>query len=246
VLGKITLMIGLFFFTFVTMVGGNPIHDAYGFRAWRDPGPVHEYLATGASGQFQAFWACLLGAAFAVAGPDMLSMIAGEAINPRRIMPTAFRTVFYRLIIFFILSALAVGILVPYNDPILLAAIKSGLPGAGRSPYVAAMTRLQVPVLPHIVNAGILSSIYSAGSAFAFNGSRVLHGLAIDGYAPKFVTKVNRNGVPWIAFLITIAVGCLSFLQCSAGTSKVLDWFINVATATQVSLPPSQLPLQLV
>lgn len=40
--------------------------------------------------------------------------------------------------------------------------------------------------------------------------------------------------MPWVAFLITIAVGCLSFLQCSAGTNKVLDWFINVATATQL------------
>lgn len=89
------------------------------------------------------------------------------------------------------------------------------------------MTRLKIPVLPHIVNAGILTSIYSAGSAFAFNGSRTLHGLAIDGYAPKFITKTNRNGVPWVAFLITIGVGCLSFLQVSSGTSKVLDWFIK-------------------
>lgn len=67
----------------------------------------------------------------------MLSLISAEAINPRKVMPTAFRTVFYRLIIFFVLSALAVGILVPYNDPILLNAIKTGAPGAGRSPYVA-------------------------------------------------------------------------------------------------------------
>lgn len=30
-------MVGLMFYTFITMVGGNPDHDAYGFRYWDDP-----------------------------------------------------------------------------------------------------------------------------------------------------------------------------------------------------------------
>lgn len=252
-------MLGLFMFTFVTMVGGNPDHDAYGFRAWRDPGPVAEFRSTGASGRLQGFWvsrsnpqrllnetrdandvplshqACMLSAGFAVAGPDMLSLIAAETINPRKVMPQAFKTVAVRLVVFFVLSALAVGIVVPSNDPILLSAIEQGLPGAGRSPYVAAMTRLRIKVLPHIVNGGILTSVYSAGSAFAFNASRTLHGMAVDGLVPAFIKKTNRNGVPWVAFLISIAVGCLSFLQAgSAGTSKVLDWFIGISTATQL------------
>lgn len=32
--GKVILAIGLLAFTFVTMVGGNPLHDVYGFRNW--------------------------------------------------------------------------------------------------------------------------------------------------------------------------------------------------------------------
>jgi len=35
--GKLLLILMLFCFTFVTMVGGNPKHDAYGFRYWREP-----------------------------------------------------------------------------------------------------------------------------------------------------------------------------------------------------------------
>jgi amino acid permease len=30
-------MVGLIMYTFVTMVGGNPNHDAYGFRYWNNP-----------------------------------------------------------------------------------------------------------------------------------------------------------------------------------------------------------------
>ncbi|KAG8744577.1 hypothetical protein FRC10_009913 [Ceratobasidium sp. 414] len=198
---KVILIAGLLIMTFFLMVGANPHRDAFGFRYWRDPGPMAEYTSTGDLGRLQGFFACVLSAGFAVAGPDMLSIIAGEAKAPRRIMPKAFRTVFVRLILFFVLGSLAVGILVPYNDPILNAAIAEGKPG---------------------------------GNAFLFNGSRTLHGIALDGFAPRLLRQTNRNGVPWITVLITLLAGCLSFLQVDASTSKVLDWFINVATSAQL------------
>jgi amino acid permease len=33
-LGKVILAVGVIAFTFVTMVGGNPLHYVYGFRNW--------------------------------------------------------------------------------------------------------------------------------------------------------------------------------------------------------------------
>jgi amino acid permease len=35
--GKVLLIAIVFCFTFITMVGGNPQHDAYGFRYWNTP-----------------------------------------------------------------------------------------------------------------------------------------------------------------------------------------------------------------
>lgn len=37
-LSKIFLIIGLTLYTLVTMCGGNPLNDKYGFRFWRNPG----------------------------------------------------------------------------------------------------------------------------------------------------------------------------------------------------------------
>lgn len=34
---KVFLMLGLMLYTFITMVGGNPRGDAYGFRYWDKP-----------------------------------------------------------------------------------------------------------------------------------------------------------------------------------------------------------------
>jgi amino acid transporter len=76
---KVILIIGLLIMTFFLMVGVNPQRDAFGFRFWRDPGPMAEYISTGDMGRFQGFFACVLSAGFAVAGPDMLSIIvSGE------------------------------------------------------------------------------------------------------------------------------------------------------------------------
>lgn len=55
-----------------------------------------------------------------MAGPDYISMIAGEATNPRKTLPRAFKTIMLRLIVFYIGGAFCVGVLVPSNDETLL------------------------------------------------------------------------------------------------------------------------------
>lgn len=56
-------MLSLFMMTFVTMLGGNPIKDRFGFRNWRDPGPISDYYGSTGPGYLRSFWACILGPA---------------------------------------------------------------------------------------------------------------------------------------------------------------------------------------
>lgn len=104
-------------------------------------------------------------------------MAAGEAENPRAVLPRAFKAVFYRLTSFFVLGSLCVGIVVPYNDPTMADAFSEGRPGAAASPYVIAMDRMGIPVLPHIVNALVLTAALSAGNSYVYCASRSLYGL---------------------------------------------------------------------
>lgn len=104
-------------FTFIVVLGGNPHHDRIGFRYWKDPGAFNGQYIGGGAGKFLAIWGVFNTAAFAIGGPDFIANCAPEAINPRRNIPKAVRRVIYRLIIFFILSVFAVGLLVPYDDP---------------------------------------------------------------------------------------------------------------------------------
>lgn len=163
-----------------------------------------------------------------------VSMAAGEAENPRVVMPRAYKGVFYRLTSFFILGSLAVGINVPFNDPELKAAFKDGLPGAAASPYVVAMNRLKIQVLPDIVNSMVLASAFSAGNSYVYCASRSLYGLALEGKAPRIFTKCTKHGVPLYCVAVVLAIAMLSFLQVSNGASVVLQWFVNLVTASQL------------
>ncbi|KAF8621516.1 hypothetical protein AX15_007745 [Amanita polypyramis BW_CC] len=237
-LGKVILIVGLIAFTFVTMVGGNPLHDAYGFRYWNPakvPGtPFAEYIKTGSAGRFLGFLACLVQASFTIAGPDYVAFTAGEAEMPRSSLPPAFRSVFYRLTAFFVLGSLCIGTVVPYSDENLLNAISNAKPGAGSSPYVIAMKRMHIPVLPHIVNALVLSSIFSAGNSYVYCASRTLYGLALERKMPRFLAICTPNGTPIFCVLATLAVSCLAFLQSSTNSAVVLQWFVNLVTASQL------------
>ncbi len=227
-LGKVLLIVGLIIYTFITMLGGNPLHDRFGFRYWKDPGSFATLYKTGNLGRFLGFLQCLILASFTVAGPDYVSMAAGEAENPRVVMPRAYNRVFGRLMAFFVLGSLAVGINVPHTDPELKDAFSSGLPGAAASPYVVAMNRLKIRVLPDIVNAAVLSAAFSAGNSYVYCASRSLFGLALEGKAPKFLTRCSRNGVPIYCVLVVLLLSLLSFLQISSSTAVVLQWFVNL------------------
>jgi len=236
-LGKVFLIGIVYSFTLITMVGGNPKKDAYGFRYWNEPGAFAEYITTGPLGRFEGFLGCMWSAAFTVVGPEYLSMLAGEVKLPRRYLKNAFKVTYVRFAIFFIGSALCVGIVIPYNETTLLdiMAGKSGGAGtAAASPYVIAMRNLGITGLPHLTNALLCTSIFSAGNAYTYYGSRSLYSLALEGHAPKFLRKCTKAGVPMYCLMVTSLFPFLGFLNVSSGSAKVLTWFTNIITAAQI------------
>ena len=210
------------------MVGGNPQKDAYGFRAWRDPGPIP---GSGSLAQFEGFLSALWAATFCIVGPEYISMVAGEAKRPRVYIKNAFKTVYFRFGAFFILGALCVGVVLPSNDPELTQVVTEGEKSAAASPYVIAMKNLRIGGLPHLVNALLITSIFSAGNTYTYCATRTLYSLAIEGRAPKILRKCTKNGVPIYCFVVVMIFPFLSFLQLSDSAAKVLTWLTNIITA---------------
>ena len=189
---KIVTIVGLIIMAIVIDLGGAPKEGRLGFTYWKNPGAMKTYIASGSEGRFLGFFSTLVNAAFSYGGVEMVAVAAGEAENPRKNIPKAVRRVFWRILFFYVIGSLAIGVLVPYNDPQLLSAQSSGAAGAAASPWVIAIYRAGIPVLPSIINAVILTSASSSANAFLYTGSRYMYALAQNGQAPKFLLRCSK------------------------------------------------------
>ncbi|RDW90986.1 general amino acid permease [Coleophoma crateriformis] len=234
---KVFLIFGVFSYTFVTMVGGNPEHDAYGFRYWKNPGAFVEHITTGNVGRFCGLISCMIQATFTICGPEYVSSVAAETEMPRKILPKAFKSFAWRMLIFFCGSALCMGIVIPYNDPTLAAVYSGAIAGSGTSaasPYIISMQNLGISGLASLVNAMVMTSVFSAGNGLLFSSVRALHGMALKGEAPSFLAICTKQGIPIYALLASLAISCLAFLQLGSSSGEVLTWLADLVTACQL------------
>jgi amino acid transporter len=223
---KILLIIGLIIAGLVVDLGGSPSGDRIGFRYWKNPGPFNEYIVPGNTGKFLGFWSSLISAAYSYANIQVVAIAGAETKNPRVIIPNAIRMTFWRVLIFYVISILIVGMLVPFNDPNL--GIATG--DAQQSPFVIAFQRAGINVLPSIINAIVCTSAFSCGSACVFLASRTLYGLAEDGQAPKVLLRTNRFGTPYLAIGASLIFMPLVYLSLGSNSSIVFGWFVNITT----------------
>ncbi|KAG9616812.1 amino acid permease, partial [Aureobasidium melanogenum] len=225
---KIVTIVGLLLVALVIDLGGAPKQGRLGFRYWvvPDAGGMKEYIAKGDTGRFLGLFATLINATFSYGGVEMVAVAAGEAENPRKNIPKAVRRVFWRILFFYVLGSLAIGVTVKSNNPQLTA----GGVGAKSSPWVIAIQSAGIPALPSIINAVILTSASSSANAFLFSGSRYLFALAQNGQAPKVFLKCSKNGVPYYAVLLTASISLLTYMSVSSGASTVFNWFQNLCS----------------
>lgn len=228
---KIITIVGLLILALIIDVGGVPGQHRLGFQYWRNPGAMKPYVSTNPNtGRFLGLWSTLVNAAFSYGGVEMVAVAAGEAENPRKNIPKAVKRVFWRILFFYVLGSLAIGVLVPSNDTHLLKALASGAAGAAASPWVIAIARAKIRVLPSIINAVILTSASSSANAFLYTGSRYLYALAQNRQAPRFLLKCSKTGVPYWCVMITASISLLTYMSCSSGANTVFVWFQNLTT----------------
>ena len=105
---------------------------------------------------------------------------------------------------------------------------------AHRNSWVAAVVNAKIDVLPHIINAVILSSAWSCGNSFMFAASRNLYALAITGNAPRIFAKCSRRGIPIYAVVAIFLCTMLSFMIVSGSSAVVFGWFMAVTTLSSL------------
>jgi amino acid transporter len=224
---KMLLLVGLIIVSIVITSGGGPNHKAIGFEYYRNPGPFAEYLTTGSLGKFAGFWKALSGTVYSFGGVQSVPNLAAEVKNPRRSIFTACKRILYRVIILMMLTVFCLTLIVPYNNNKI--ANSSG--NASSSPFVVAMNNAGIKVLPHIINAAVLTSAFSAGNLSLMSGARILFALAVKGQAPKIFLKTTKRGVPWVGNVFVAIFMPLAYMNLSSSSANVFNWFQSLTSA---------------
>ncbi|KAF8343638.1 general amino acid permease 1 [Amanita rubescens] len=227
---KIALILALLLAGLIIDLGGGPNHQRTGFRYWKNPSAFNRAGLVGNNNtdRFLAFLSVLIQASFSYGGVELVAMrvAASETENPRRNISKAVQRVFFRIALFYILGILMIGMLVSYDNPDLLR--RTGT--AAQSPFVIAFNTAGVKVFPHIINACVFTSAFSAGNSSLFTSSRILYGLALRGQAPRIFAYCTKHGLPIAAMLTSSCFAFLSFMSVKSGSETVFNWFVNLGT----------------
>ena len=129
---------------------------------------------------------------FSFGGLELIGITAAEASHPEQTIPKATNQVIYRILIFYV-GALAVLLsLYPWTQV-----------REGGSPFVLIFQSLDNGWVATALNVVVLTAALSVYNSSIYCNSRMLLGLAVQGNAPRFLTRLSRKGVPLRALVVS-------------------------------------------
>src|SRR6202008_1078281 len=131
-------------------------------------------------------------------GVEIIAVTAGEAENPEVTIPHAMRSIVWRLILFYVLAIAIMVTMVPWDQT-------SASSTASSSPFVTAFAAAHIPFAAAIMNFVVLTAALSSVNTNLYLSTRMLFSLGQGAYAPEWMGKVSRNGVPHRALLASSA-----------------------------------------
>ncbi|PCH43551.1 hypothetical protein WOLCODRAFT_138428 [Wolfiporia cocos MD-104 SS10] len=199
-------------------LGANREHEYIGARYWHIDGAPFV-------GGFGGFARVFVTASFAYGGTESLGITAGETKNPSRNMPRVVKFVFWRILLFYILSIALIGLNVPWSYPGLSNKTTT------TSPFTIVFREAGSNVAASFMNTVILTSVLSAGNHALFAGTRVLYGLSVAkpaAQAPAIFSWTTAAGVPVPALLATSSISALCFGSSFIGSGTLWGWLQNI------------------
>ena len=192
---------------------------AFGFHNFFiSDGPFHH--------SWLGFLSVFLIAGFSFQGSELIGISAGETKDPKTNIPKAVRTVFWRLILFYVFTTLFISLLLPFNSAAL-----ANQNSVDSSPFTLVFQNyFGVGFATNFINAIVLTAVVSAANASMYAATRTLWYMGSIGQAPKVFGKTTRKGVPIPALLLTAAVGSLVFLSSLIGNGNLFVIFMTVSS----------------
>ncbi|MFE5835633.1 amino acid permease [Arthrobacter sp. NPDC056493] len=211
----------------IAMIAGGAAILAFGFQngdasAAPGLGNLVEHGGLFPNG-FEGLLASFAVVMFAFGGIETIGITAGEAADPKKVIPKAVNTVPVRVLLFYVLTLGVLMSLFPWNEI-----------GSSGSPFVQIFSGLGIPAAPHILNAVVITAALSAINSDIFGAGRILFGLAKQGHAPQSFGRVSRHGVPWMTVVMMTGILLVGVVLNAVIPEDVFLLIASIATFATV------------
>jgi amino acid transporter, AAT family len=137
-------------------------------------------------------WVAIFISLFSFLGTELIAVTSGEAKDPDIAVPKALKATVFRLSTFYVLTLAIMLMIVPWK-----------LAGVDKSPFVKVMEILNIPGASGIMNFIILTAALSSMNSQLYASTRMVFSLSQSRFAPAFLGKLNKKGVPSSALAVS-------------------------------------------
>lgn len=217
---KVTAIIAMIAGGIALIIFGFGVNGAasYGPQKLFDP-TTGGFFPEGISGLIASFSVVM----FAFGGIEVIGITAGEAANPKTVLPRAINSVPIRILLFYVVTLAVIMMIIPWNTI-----------STARSPFVMIFEGLGIPAAPSILNAVVITAALSAINSDIFGAGRMMFGLATQGHAPRAFARVTRNGVPFLTVVVMAAALLLGVILNAVMPQSVFLLIASIATFATV------------
>ncbi|MFJ8268027.1 amino acid permease [Peribacillus asahii] len=173
------------------------------------------FFPNGFSGLLMSFQMVM----FAYLGVEMLGITAGEVKDPKKALSRAINTVFWRILIFYVLSLTVIMSIYPWDEI-----------SPKQSPFVMTFEQIGIKEAVGIINFVVLTAALSSCNSGIFSTARMLFNLAQQNEAPKSFGRTTKRGIPGIAIIASAVALLIGVYLNYIVSEKVFVWVTSIAT----------------
>ena len=174
------------------------------------------------AGGYKGFAISFVIVVFSFGGSEFVSIAAGEAENPQINVPKAINGVIIRILLFYILTMLAIILLYPFKS------LSTNI-----SPFVDIFRKMGFAAAAGAMNMVAITAALSALNSCLYSASRILFNLSKNGHAPSYFVRSRAGShVPRNAILATSLAIALSVLINYLFSQNAIMYLLTIATGS--------------
>ena len=232
---KVVAIIAMIFFGVYLLVSGSGGEQASIQNLWNDGGFFAKgLLSSDGKGGYEGLLSAIALIMFSFGGLELIGITAAEAENPEKTIPKATNQVIYRILIFYVGALVILFALSPWKnittDSSPFVMVFESLKGfqfnlLGKTFYFTS-------IIANVLNMIVLTAALSVYNSCVYSNSRMLFGLAEQGNAPAFLSKLNKNHVPLKAILVSGLFVAISIVINKLMPEKALGILMSLVVSS--------------